>query len=81
MSYGLKDYWDEEVDNLFPKVGAKIRVAPNTDAKRVFHVLAIVDGDQIVVKEWSARKGWRYSVEWFYLYKNKDYCEIENPKE
>ena len=33
--------------------------------KKLFHVRAIVDGDQIVVRIWSRRRQtWVYSVEW-----------------
>lgn len=29
---------------------------------------AVVDGEQLIVRVWSARKGWRYRVEWRYLW-------------
>ena len=34
--------------------------------RNVYHVRAIVDGDQVVHRTWSPRRGWMYNVEHIY---------------
>ena len=48
------------------RVGEKYRIDFGPDScatKTVHHLRAIVDGDQLVIRNWSPRKGWRYLVE------------------
>jgi hypothetical protein len=35
---------------------------PNSPNTRRYHIRAIVDEDMVVVRSWSARRGWQYEV-------------------
>lgn len=52
------------VDLDLVKVGAKFR-KPGILAGHLWHVRAIVDGDQVVVRAWSRKlRRWVYRIEW-----------------
>lgn len=60
---------DELVELLTP--GNKVRVFAGEDRhiNGLYHILAIVDGDQVVYKVWGNRKQrWFYRVEDAYLF-------------
>jgi hypothetical protein len=62
-----------EIDYKLPeyvKVGATLRWYwnENNSNNKTVHIRAIVDGDQIVYRWWSRRKGWQYKVEWGYWF-------------
>ena len=63
------EYPEELLDLLQP--GNVIKVYPKSRyAKEVFHIRAIVDEDQVVVKAWWKHKQrWHYSVEWLFAFK------------
>lgn len=51
------------VDLDLVRVGAKFR-KPGILGGNLWHVRAIVDGDQVVIRAWSRKLGWMYRVEW-----------------
>lgn len=73
------EYPEELLEWLQP--GNVIRTYPTRPlSKEVLHILAIVEGDQAVVKSWWKHKQrWHYRVTWFYVFKymyNNDTLEL-----
>jgi len=68
--HDVKDKEDTDADAnprpLLPPIGAKFYHAGS--AQRLYHVRAHVDGAYVVMRTWSARKGWRYVVEHVYVF-------------
>ncbi len=53
------------------KLGAKLRLfyGAGHPSNRLIHIVAIVDGDQVVSKSWSRRRqSWVYQVEPLYAF-------------
>lgn len=46
------------------RVGVKFRKPGPLLNVNLWHVRAIVDDDQVVIRAWNRRLGWMYSVEW-----------------
>lgn len=60
---------DEYFDLVFPQLVARMQPGTQwrTPTNRRLHVLAVVDEEYIVVKEWFVHKRrWSYRVEWVY---------------
>lgn len=77
------DLWDIP-DWVGPGAVFKKNFGPNNPNTAVYHVLAIVDEDMIVMKSWMKRKRrWSYRVECplFIKYNRDDIIEIQKRKD
>lgn len=46
---------------VLPKIGAQFHRG-HGDRRRLYHVRAQVDGDHVVLRTWSCRRGWCYEI-------------------
>ncbi len=65
--------WTDELREII-KPGNRVRTYPqyypNPHRSYLYHILAIVDEDRIVVKRWSKIKfAWLYDVIWIYEFR------------
>jgi hypothetical protein len=67
----------DEIDTSLPdyvRPGATLRLfwGEGNPNNGLIHIRAIVDGENVVYRKWSRRKGWRYVVEWSYWFRLLD---------